>query len=142
MCAWGRMGAEISACCEPTPQSAFINKPGGMQPQVYRGREGGYNNVTREGKAYPSNYEPSETAYHTQSPFMSGRSVPERREPVSNWGGKGVPVSFDAHRSPPRAGGTFDANGAYESQRRDTANYSSQVCGALAQRNLALSTRV
>ena len=136
------MGAEISACCEPTPQSAF--KSGGMQPQpqVYRGRgrEGGYDNVTREGKAYPSNYEPSETAYHTQSPLMSGRSVPERREPVSNWGEKGVPVSFDAHRSPPR--GTFDANGAYESQRRDTANYSSQVCGALAQRNLALSTRV
>lgn len=118
----------MSACCEPTPQGAFSNKPSGMQPQVYRGiaRDGGYDNVTRDGQAYPSNYQPSETNYRTQSPFMSGRS--ERREPVTNWGAKGVPASFDAHRSPPRVSGTFDVNGAYESQRRETGNYASQVC--------------
>jgi len=120
------MGAEMSACCEPTPQGAFANKPGGMQPQVYRGvgRDSGYSNVTRDGQAYGSNYQPSsDAAYRTQSPLAA------KRDPVTNWGDKGVPASFDAHRSPQRPGGTFDASGAYDSQRRgDSGNYSTQVC--------------
>ena len=119
------MGAEMSACCEPTPQGAFAHKPDGVQPQVYRGmaRDSGYSNVTREGQTYASNYQHSSDAtYRTQSPLAM------KRDPVTNWGDRGVPASFDAHRSPPQ-GGTFDASGAYESQRRgDSGNYSTQVC--------------
>ena len=105
------MGAEMSGCCEPTPQGSFAKAAG------------------KEGHTYPPGQTP---VYHTQGPYSVSREG-VGRTPVTNWGDKGVPVSFEAQRSQSTVdwgvnpGGTFDANGAYES-RRGANTLSSQVC--------------
>ncbi len=110
------MGNELS-CCEPTPQGGFKNAP-----------------VVN--KAFTK--QRMQTATEAPFPDADAEALRARRDPVTNWGAKGVPANFDAQPGPERwgvaPGASFDANGAYETHRRGvSATYSSQVradCGA------------
>jgi len=107
------MGNELS-CCEPTPQGGFKNAP-------------------IVNKAFSK--QRLQTGGEARLPDAEAEAWHARRDPVTNWGAKGVPANFDAQPGPDRWGvapaASFDAAGAYETHRRGTynvsANYSSQV---------------